>query len=99
MRMMMKVIVPVDAGNRAIEDGSLAKTMMGFIDQHKPEAAYFVAEGGKRTALFVFDLKDATFIPLVAEPFFMHLDAEVHCTPAMNPADLKTGLERLAAHK
>ena len=95
MRTMMKVSIPVEAGNRAIKDGTLPKTMMAFMEQHKPEAAYFIAEDGRRTAIFVFDLKDPTWIPAVAEPFFINLEAAITCSPAMNAADLKAGLERL----
>ena len=94
MRMMMKVSVPVEAGNKAVKDGTLPRTFMGFIEQHEPEAAYFVAEGGKRTAYLFFDLKDPSSIPSAAEPFFMNLDAAIECTPAMNAEDMKAGVER-----
>jgi alanyl-tRNA synthetase len=40
------------------------------MDQLRPEAAYFGPAGGRRHALFVFDLKDAAQIPVVAERFF-----------------------------
>ncbi len=98
MRMMMKVSIPVEAGNKAFADGTLLKTMMGFIERHKPEAAYFVAEGGKRTALFFFDLKDPASIPAAAESFFMNLNAAIECTPAMNVEDLQAGIARTAKH-
>jgi hypothetical protein len=95
MRMMMKVSIPAADGNRAVKDGSLPKTIMGFIEEHKPEASYFITEGGQRTALFFFDLKDSSYLPAAAEPFFMNLNAAVTMCPAMNPADLKAGLERI----
>jgi hypothetical protein len=47
MRVMMTVSIPVEAGNKALEDGSLPKTMMAFVEQMKPEAAYFMPENGK----------------------------------------------------
>ena len=43
------------------------------MEAMKPEAAYFVADDGKRTAYFY---------PAVAEPFFMNLKAQIDCTPA-----------------
>ncbi|NUN48358.1 MAG: hypothetical protein HUU15_05965 [Candidatus Brocadiae bacterium] len=95
MRMLLKVSIPVDAGNRAIQDGSLPKTVDAFVAAHKPEASYFISECGLRTALFVFDLKDPTFIPSVAEPFFMGLGAQITLTPAMDLADLRSGVDRL----
>lgn len=94
MRMLMKVSVPVEAGNRAIKDGVLPKTMMNFVERYKPEAAYFTAENGQRTAFFVFDLKEPSMIPTIAEPFFANLDAAIHYSPAMNVEDMRTGVER-----
>lgn len=97
MRMMMKVSIPVEAGNEGIRDGKLAQTVLQFVEQMKPEAVYFVADGGTRTAIFVFDLQDPSFIPPAAEPFFLQLSAAIELTPAMNLEDMKAGLGR-AAH-
>ena len=99
MRTILKVSMPVEKANQAIKDGSLPRTMTSFMDEHKPEAAYFYAENGQRTALFVFDLKDPTQIPSVAEGFFTSLNAHVTFSPVMNAADLKKGLEILATEK
>ncbi len=91
----MKVSIPVDAGNRTLIDGTLPKTMLAFVEQHRPEGSYFVAEGGQRTGYFFFDLKDPTSIPTVAEPFFTKLNASIELTPAMNLEDMKVGVERV----
>ena len=66
-------------------------------DTAKPEAAYFVADGGERTAYFFFDLKQPADIPPIAEPFFSTLHAAVDVTPAMNIEDVKSGLGALKA--
>jgi hypothetical protein len=94
MRMMMKVSIPVEAGNKGVKEGLLPKTFMGFMEQMKPEAAYFLAEGGKRTGYLFFDLKDPSSIPSAAEPFFMNLNAAIEITPAMNVEDMKAGVEK-----
>jgi hypothetical protein len=94
MRTMLKVSIPVEAGNRAIKDGSLPRIVGEALENLKPEAAYFFADNGKRTALMVFDMKDASEIPAIAERFFMGLDAEVDYRPVMNAEDLKKGLEK-----
>ena len=94
MRVMMKVSIPVGAGNKGIADGTLPKTVGEFVETMKPEASYFLAEAGNRTALFFFDLKDPTDIPSAAEPFFMILDASIELTPAMNLEDLQAGLAK-----
>ena len=52
------------------------------------------AESGKRTAYFVFDLKDPTLIPSVAEPFFMAHNAWIEMTPVMDLEGMKAGVEK-----
>ena len=52
MRMMLHVTIPVDQGNKAIKDGSLAKTFQSFMEEHKPEAAYFYAHRGMGSGSF-----------------------------------------------
>jgi hypothetical protein len=96
MRTMLKVTVPVEAGNKAIQDGSLQKTMTEAAERLRPEAAYFFTEKGLRTALYVIDLKDPSDIPVIAEPFFIGLNAAVEFTPVMNADDLKKALERVS---
>jgi hypothetical protein len=91
---MMKVSIPVESGNKGVKEGLLPKTVTEFVDRVKPEACYFTAEGGKRTAYFIFDLKDPTLIPSVAEPFFMHLLADINMSPVMNLEDMKSGVEK-----
>ena len=94
MRVMMKVSIPVEAGNKGVAEGILPQTVMGFVEKVQPEAAYFIAEGGNRTALFFFDLQDPTDIPSAAEPFFMNLKASIELTPAMDLADMKAGVQK-----
>ena len=94
MRTMMKVSIPVEAGNKGIAEGALPKTVLSFVEQMKPEASYFGSENGMRTAYFVFDLKDASMIPTAAEPFFMNLHAAISFQPVMNLDDMKAGVEK-----
>lgn len=95
MRMMMRVSIPVETGNEGIKKGSLAKTVTDFVKKMKPEACYFTTDCGDRTAYFVFDMKDSTLMPTVAEPFFMNLCAGIDYYPVMNLDDLKAGLAKL----
>jgi hypothetical protein len=89
MRCLLKVTIPVGSGNAAINDGSLGKTIESILADLKPEAAYFSDDGGKRGGFIFFDLKDASQIPAVAEPWFLAFDAQVEIHPAMNLEDLK----------
>jgi hypothetical protein len=96
--MLMRVEIPVDAGNKAITDGSLPKTIMQFVEKFRPEATYFVAQHGKRAAFFFFDLKDPASIPAAAEPFFQGMNAAVEICPAMNLEEMKSGVARALGH-
>jgi hypothetical protein len=92
---MLKVLFPVEASNRAMKEGALEKTIGKMLEQLKPEAAYFFPDGGRRSAIFVFNLKEPSDIVLTAEPFFSALNAEVYLVPVMNADDLKAGLAKL----
>ena len=55
----------------------------------KPEAAYFFADdSGQRSGSIVFDMKDTSQIPAVAEPWFLAFNAKVSLRPVMSPQDL-----------
>ena len=95
MRMMMKVQISAEAGNRAIKDGSLPEIIRKTLETVQAEAAYFTAVDGKRTMFAVFDLKAASDIPRIAEPLFTGLNAAVEFIPCMNTEELKTGLAAL----
>lgn len=91
--------MPVSRGNQAIAQGKLQKMMPDILGQLKPEAAYFGAMDGNRTALIFCDLSDTSMIPATIEPFFMGLEAEINIYPVMNAEDLMKGiggLEELA---
>jgi hypothetical protein len=88
MRVFLKASMTVDTGNQAIRSGKLPETIQAILDEQKPEAAYFIAEGGKRTALLFLDIQDASQLPALAEPWFLAFNAAVEVTPAMTVADL-----------
>src|SRR5215471_13934054 len=81
MRMMLKIVIPTETGNQAIKDGSLHKIFEATMSKLKPEAAYFVAENGLRSAMMFFDIKDASEIPVIAEPLFAGLNARLQLLP------------------
>ena len=89
MRMLLRVSIPVEAGNAAAKAGTLGTTIEKILGDLKPEAAYFFADdSGQRSGSMVFDLKDPSEIPAVAEPWFLAFNAQVSLRPVMNPQDL-----------
>ena len=95
MRVMARITVPVDAGNQAIKDGTLAKVMQRASERWKPEAMYFTDFDGCRTAYMVFDMPNSSDLPSFAEPLFSELQADVRIAPTMNGDDLQKGLAKL----
>ncbi len=61
----------------------------------EPEAVYIGTEDGVRRVLVFFDLKDASDIPAVTEPFFQNANASVELMPVMNMEDLQAGMAKL----
>jgi hypothetical protein len=49
-----------------------------------------------RAFLFI-DVKDASDMPVIADPFFQGLSARIRFTPVMNAQDFQTGMAKLAA--
>ena len=95
MRMMMRVTMPVEAGNKALRDDVIPKLIQQTTDLIKPEAAYFAPDHGQRTAYFFFDMKDSSQLVSVGEPWFMGVNARVEFLPVMNGEDLKSGLSKI----
>ena len=89
MRMLMKINIPVEAGNKAVREGTLGKTIQQILQAIRPEAAYFVAENGQRCGFVIVNLDSASKIPAIAEPWFLSLNAAVELHPLMTPEDLQ----------
>lgn len=95
MRFLLKVSIPVDAGNEAVKNGTLSKTIESILAELKPEAAYFSDDNGKRTGFIFFEMQDTSQVPAVAEPWFLALSASIELHPAMNVEDLKKAAPRM----
>src|SRR5947199_10801423 len=94
MRVLFKISMPVEAGNAAAKDGF--KAIQRILEQQKPEAAYFLAENGRRTGILIINMQDASEIPAIAEPWFLALNAAIEATPVMVPADLEKAAPAIA---
>jgi hypothetical protein len=89
MRFPLKVELPVEIANAVTKKGSLEKTIRSILDEQKPEAVYFLASNGKRTAFLFVEIEDASQIPALAEPWFHAFQASIEIVPVMTPDDLK----------
>jgi hypothetical protein len=77
--------------------GSLGTTIEGILDDLKPEAAYFAEDNGERTGYILFDMKESSQLPAIAEPWFLAFNAKLTARRAMNSkelADAGSGIER-----
>ena len=96
MRMLVDIQMPLEPFNTLVKNGTAGQVIQKVLEELKPEAAYFTARDGKRGGTIVLDVPDASKIPAIAEPFFLHFNASVSFHPCMTPEDLaKSGLEEI----
>ena len=96
MRFLLKAIMDTDRANALAKTGKLGSTIQEIVEELKPEAAYFTDDHGKRTAFLVFEMKDASQIPAIAEPWFLALNAHIEFHPVMVAADLEKATPGIA---
>lgn len=92
----MNIKLPHQPFNAAVKDGTVGKKLNQILEAIKPEAVYFTEQDGHRGAVIIVNMKDASMIPALAEPWFVIFQADVEFRIAMTPADLKkAGLAKL----
>jgi hypothetical protein len=89
MRFLLKVRIPVAAGNEAARNGKLGEKIEAIVADLKPEAVYFTDDHGERTGYLFLEMQNASEIPRIAEPWFLAFNARVEFHPVMIPEDLK----------
>ena len=93
MRTLLRITADINAANHAVSEGTLPVVLKQTMNKIKPEVSYFYSDNGQRSMLMVFDLKDPSQIPAIAEPLFLRLNAKVEFIPVMNADELDTGLK------
>ena len=88
MRFLVKVNIPVEAGNKVAKAGKLGATIQAILADLKPEAVYFTDDKGQRTAFVFLDMQDASQIPAIAESWLLAFKASMEIHPVMVPDDL-----------
>jgi hypothetical protein len=94
MRLMLKFTIPVDKGNEALADGTMAPAIEAMIKKVNAEAAYFMVLDGERAGLVFFEESDQARLTDINEPLFAALDAYIEIVPALTLEDLKRGLAK-----
>ncbi|MFD5554801.1 MULTISPECIES: hypothetical protein [unclassified Streptomyces] len=95
MRVMLRATLDTEKTNELRRNGKLSEMIQQTMDELKPEAAYFLPMGGRRTCLMVLDMADSSDLVPLGEPFLTDLGAEVEVLPIMNAEDLQRGLGKL----
>jgi hypothetical protein len=88
MRMLMLLQFPIEPFNTLVKNGTIGDKMHQLLEAAKPEASYFTERNGHRGGILVVDMKDASDVPRLAEPWFLTLNAEVEFRIAMTAEDL-----------
>ncbi len=87
MKFLIKAITPIEKGNELIRTGKMGEYIQSVMEDLKPEAAYFTAEFGQRTAYYFVEVEKASDIPRLAEPLFLGSQADVEFYPVMKFED------------
>ena len=97
MRFLMKIKIPTVSGDRAISDHHFGPKMHSLLTEIGAEAAYFTTVEGHRGGYIVVNMKDASQMPAIAEPFFLWFNATVEFMPVMLAEDLAKAGPSIAA--
>ena len=73
MRMLLHVKLPHQEFNAAVRDGSIGKKIGAILDATKPEAVYFTNYEGRRGAIMIVYLKDASRVRRLRSRGFLAL--------------------------
>ena len=89
MRILVKVQIPTELGNKLVRDHNFIKNIEDYIKKYNVEAAYFAETNGERTVFYVMQLPSPDEIAKAVEPLFQTFNGRVEIHPAMDLADLK----------
>jgi len=96
MNMLFEISLPHDEFNEAVENGSVGDKLQRILNDTKPEAIYFTNIDKQRGAIAIMDVKKASDIPSLCEPWFLTFNADIDVKICMTPKDLgSAGLDEL----
>jgi hypothetical protein len=92
MRFLILAKIPTEDGNKMVQDPKFLEKIEKYIHKVKAEATYFFEADGNRVASFIVDIESADQIPVLSEPIFSGMGAQVELHPVMSLDDLKKGI-------
>jgi hypothetical protein len=96
MRMLLNVSFPHEPFNVAVRKGTAGETIDKILKAIKPEAVYFTEQDGRRGAILIVNVESPAQVPALAEPWFLHFQADCKFRIVMTPDDLqRAGLPEL----
>lgn len=96
MKMLLTVEIPHEPFNSLVRSGKAGEILGRILESIEPEMAYFTEQDGTRGGVFVVDVQTPSDVPRLAEPFFLHFQADCRFRIAISPEDLQqAGLEAL----
>jgi hypothetical protein len=95
MRVLVRAKIPIDAGNKMVQDPNFLKNLEQYMNKVKPEAAYFMPIDGDRAMAFIININNDYEMPSIVEPLFQEMGAKVEVVPVVNFDDLKKGISQM----
>ena len=95
MRLMMTIRIPVEHGNKAVQDGSMSKAFESLFEKLNPEATYFTMLDGLRGAIIIYEAEEQYKLLDFHEPMFAAMGALIDEQPVLNWDDMQRAFAEL----
>ena len=97
MKMLVNVVFPVEPFNSLVREGKAGEVIGRIVEDIKPESIFFTEHEGNRGAVMLINIPEASDVPAIAEPWYLHFEAFCEFKIAMTPDDLmKADLGKIA---
>lgn len=96
MRILLDIQLPHKPFNSAVRKGTAGSIIRKILEETSPEAVYFTEREGRRAVTLIAEVKKASDVPSLSEPWFLNFNADCHFHIIMSSEDLhEAGLEEL----
>jgi hypothetical protein len=96
MKILLSITLPHQPLNAAVKNGTASSKLNRILEATKPETVYFTGRNGKRGAVLIVDLPDASKIPALVEPWLLTFEADIELQPVMTLDDFqRAGMDDL----